>query len=67
VPALARRIVPVAVAATVLTGCGGDPGAPPLRDAGISVSPDAGAPGVPAIDAGIVAADAPAPADDAGR
>lgn len=55
VPAVAKRAVPVLVAATILSGCPGDPGAPIARDAGISV----------AADAGIAPADAPAATDDA--
>ena len=54
-PAVAKRAVPVQVAATILSGCPGDPGAPIARDAGISV----------AADAGIAPADAPAATDDA--
>ncbi|MBN8611232.1 MAG: hypothetical protein J0L92_11635 [Deltaproteobacteria bacterium] len=54
VPALVRRAIPVAVAASIVTGCSGDPGAP-LLDAGISVSPDA--PAAPVGDAGISAPD----------
>jgi len=68
-PALVRRIAPIAVAATLVTGCEGDPGNPPdanvgAQDAGIVFVPTDAGPGIG--DAGI-SQDAPFTTDDAGR